>query len=474
MFVRNFEAVLRELAHREHAVHVAFEGDKHGQREQRSLIDELANRYPQITVGAAPGPPRLRALRDARLRGTADYLRYLEPEYIASSALRARAGRHAMWGLERLEPRLRRSPRLRRALSHTAVGLTRVAPPPRRIQHYLRERRADVVVVSPLTHFGSPQPDYVRAARRLQLPSALALFSWDNLTNKGLMHEIPDRVIVWNEQHAREAREHHGVAPDRIEVTGAAAYDHWFRWRPSQDRQSFLSGLRLDPGRPTILYLCSSGFIARGEPAWVEEWLDALRATSGPLATANVIVRPHPLNADHWRADPLGNRSGVRVFPPMGEDPKSEAARHSYFDSIYHAALVVGINTTALVESAIVGRRSFTVRASQFADTQDGTLHFQLLHESNGGPLRVANTMSEHLSQLEVGLESDDAERSQLKKFVHSFVRPLGFDAEVAPVVADRIESLGLKGQVARSSRDTSLQSRWGRIRPATDPRNRP
>jgi hypothetical protein len=299
-----------------------------------------------------------------------------------------------------------------------------------------------VLLVSPLTHFGSPQPDYLRAARRLGLPSALALFSWDNLTNKGLMHEIPDRVIVWNEQQAREAVEHHGVPADRVEVTGAAAYDHWFGWRPSRDRANFLSSLGLPPDQPCILYLCSSRFIAEDEPAWIADWLDALRATPGPLETASVIIRPHPLNADGWRGDPLGERPGVRVFPALGEDPKSETARQSYFDSIHHATLVVGINTTALVESAIVGRRSYTVRMPRFAHSQDGTLHFHQLLERNGGPLRVADSMAEHLAQLTDGLAAGGDDPEQLRGFVHRFVRPLGLDVEVAPIVADRIEAL--------------------------------
>jgi hypothetical protein len=442
VFVRNFEAILRELAGRGHAVHVAFEGDKDGQGDQRSLIAELARSHPQITVGSAPLGSRLRSVPRARLRGSADWLRYLEPEYAGASALRDRARGYALWGLGAVEPMLRRSARVRHALSAGADALARVGPPPRRMTRFLRVQRADVVLVSPLTHFASPQPDVVRAARRAGLPSALVLFSWDNLTNKGLMHEVPDRVIVWNAEQAREAVEHHGVAPARIDVTGAAAYDHWFTWHPSCDREAFLSGLGLDPARPCILYLCSSGFIASDEPAWIADWLDALRATPGPLAHVNVVVRPHPLNAAGWHGEPLGARPGVRVFPAHGEDPKSEAARQSYFDSIHHAALVVGINTTALVESAIVGRRSFTVRSARFAETQDGTLHFQQLREDNGGPLRVADSMAEHLAQLTEQLAGGADDRERLRGFVRRFVRPRGLDIAVAPIVADRIEAL--------------------------------
>lgn len=465
VFVRNFEAVLIELARRGHSVHIAFEGDKVGQNaEQRSLIAALVTAHPQLTVGSAPLPSVPRSVWSARMRGIADYLRFLEPQYAEAEALRARARRTALSGLGALEPLLRRSPGARRRLAHAAAELARLRRAPAHLVRHLRAQRPDVLLVSPLTHFGSPQPEYVRAARELSIPSALVLFSWDNLTSKSLMHEVPDRVLVWNETQAAEAVEHHAVPRDRIEVTGAATYDHWFGWRPSGDRRGFLSELGLDPDRPSILYLCSSGFIVAEEPAWVAEWLDALRDAAGPIAHANVIVRPHPLNTEVWRSDPLGTRPGVRVFPAAGEDPKHARSRRSYFDSMHHARLVVAINTTAIVESAIVGRRSYTLRTERFAGTQEGTLHFHQLPERNGGPLRVADSMSEHLAQLGEGLEEDPDDAERLRGFVRRFVRPLGLERAVAPIVADRIEHLagraGATAGVGRPSRSARRATR--------------
>ena len=44
------------------------------------------------------------------------------------------------------------------------------------------------------------QADYVRSAAGLGIRSALLVASWDNLTNKGLLRDVPDRVYVWNER----------------------------------------------------------------------------------------------------------------------------------------------------------------------------------------------------------------------------------------------------------------------------------
>src|SRR3712207_6916201 len=49
----------------------------------------------------------------------------------------------------------------------------------------------------------------------------------------------------------------------------------------------------------------------------------------------------------------------------------------SFYDSLHHAAAVVGVNTTAMIEAAIVGRPVLTVLDDAFALTQRGTLHFE-------------------------------------------------------------------------------------------------
>src|SRR5262249_38671888 len=80
-----------------------------------------------------------------------------------------------------------------------------------RITAYLRERRPDVVLVSPLIELASPLLDYLKAARALGIRTGICVASWDNLTSKGLLRSVPDRVFVWNETQRREAIELHGI-----------------------------------------------------------------------------------------------------------------------------------------------------------------------------------------------------------------------------------------------------------------------
>jgi hypothetical protein len=122
--------------------------------------------------------------------------------------------------------------------------------------------------------FTYAQTDYVKAARQLGIPTILAVASWDNLTNKGLVQVCPDLTLVWNDVQEREAVALHNIPRERIRKTGAQLYDHWFDKSPARDRDSFCSRVgNLDPAQPIILYLCSSSFICRDEVTFVKEWL---------------------------------------------------------------------------------------------------------------------------------------------------------------------------------------------------------
>ena len=67
------------------------------------------------------------------------------------------------------------------------------------------------------------------------------------------------------------------------------------------------------------------------------------------------------------------------VFPRGGDNPIDPANRADFFDSIYHSAAVVGINTSAMIEAAIIGRPVCSMLAEEFAGTQEGTIHFHHL-----------------------------------------------------------------------------------------------
>jgi hypothetical protein len=318
-----------------------------------------------------------------------------------------------------------------------------IDPPPRALA-FLRDERPDVLLITPLIGFGTYQADLVRAAKRLGIPVSFPVRSWDNLTNKGLLRDAPDQVLVWNDLQGREAVELHGVRPESVVVTGAPAYDHWFDWQPSRSREELCAAAGLDPELPIVLYVGSSEFIAPDEPAFVRRWVEAVRAEGGSLERAGLLVRPHPLAATGFRGLLIDDPQ-VAIWPAHGEFPLAGEARQNYFDSIFHSAAVVGINTSAQIEAAIVGRPVYTILADDYAETQGGTLHFRYLADGEFGHLHAAATLAEHAAQLQRAVDGE-VPADLNERFVRRFVRPFGLDVPATERAVEAIEALGSRG----------------------------
>jgi len=455
-YVRNFESTLRMLCDRGHRVHVAFQN-----KARHTLLDPvdtprlLAGQYSNFSYGDIPARTDGWGLLGRELRLGLDYLRYLTPAYEDAPKLRERATRAVSPALlARVDRGFAKSPFGRRLLGAWLRALERSIPRAPEIDAFMAKRRPDVLAVTPLIEPGSPQSEFVRSARALGVRTAFCVASWDNLTNKGLIHGPIDLVTVWNEPMKREAIGLHGIRADRVVVTGAAAFDHWFDWQPSSSRETFCARVGLPSDRPYFLYLCSSKFVAPEEVPFVRRWIHAMRqAPSATFRDAGILIRPHPQNADQWRQADLGGLDPVAVWPKAGAVPVDQNSRSDYFDSMFHCAGVVGVNTTAQIETAILGRPVFTVLAPEFRETQEGTLHFRHLQQVNGGLLHVARDFQEHLAQLGEALGATRESDDRCRRFVEAFVRPYGMDVPATPRLVEALEALGREPAV-RPPRD--------------------
>jgi hypothetical protein len=449
-YVRNFESVLRELCGRGHEVHLAFGDAKASWQTRASAVAELERELDGLSYGFAPNVADSGwSILGRQTRRGLDYARYLRPDFATAPKLRARAAGRAPWPLRRwLEARARRSPR---GLARAVDALSRVdrsLPWPRAVDEFLAERRPDAVLVSPLLEIGSAQVDYLRAAQAACVPTAVCVASWDNLTTKGVIRDVPDLVTVWNEAQRREAIDLHHIPAERVVATGAQTYDHWFAWKPSTTREEFCARVGLPANRPFLLYLGSSRFIAPDEAHFLPTWVRRVRTERPELSDIGVLVRPHPQHVQQWELAPP-DLEAVTVWPPAGADPVDRDSRSEYYDSIYHAAAVVGVNTSALIESAIVGRTVHTLLADDFAATTTGTLHFSHLTRAGGGMLRVADSYAEHARQLADALTARCDPDGGNREFLEEFVRPHGCDQPAAPRLADAIE--GVAGRPTRA-----------------------
>jgi hypothetical protein len=323
VYVRNFESTLRLLAERGHRVSVV--ADPHERLDHADVIGRLCAAHPVISVIESPLKSDAPWSRfGVQVRRGLDYLRYFGPEYRDAPKLRRRAESKAPGvAADGWWRRLAATGPGRRVLAFVLRVCDRAVPVDPAAEALVRAQQPDLVLVTPLVEPGSPQSEYLRAARAVGARTGLCVYSWDNLTNKGLIHDELDLVTVWNEPMKREAVTLHGVPEQCVRVTGAPAYDHWFAWTPQRTRDELCAQVGLDPARPYLLYLCSSRFIAPEEVPFVRRWIAAIRERSPRLARVGVVIRPHPQNAEQWRAAELGGLDQVVVWPRAGANPST-------------------------------------------------------------------------------------------------------------------------------------------------------
>ena len=458
-YLRPFATTVRELAERGHRIRIAWFAEARTTREQ---VTEPFADYPTVTFTTVAGARSVRRHEVAVLRRTWNYLRYLDEPYRVAEKLRKRA-LSKLWRIIR-----EGNAPLDAALEQTGTTLTvrevqglksvlayveSLIPPDPECEAFLRESQADVLLVSPLVDLNSStQADFVKAAAHVGVPVGMLVYSWDNLSTKGGLHVMPDRVFVWNKHQRDEAIKLHAVPRERLVITGAPRFDAFLACAPRLDRKTFCGSLGFDPTKPIVTYVCSSAFVSGHELPFVERWLRELRSSQSPiLRECNVLVRPHPdvalvsvempATKPEWGLDDIA----AAVRRPF-DDPRAvvlnttSVTPQGLFECLWHSSAIVGLNTSAEIEAGLVGRPVLSIKAGDAADGQETTLHFHYLLQEQGGFVQVAGSFAEHVDQLHQALSDALSCGKTARKLAFRFVRPHGPDVPVSRVLADAIE----------------------------------
>ncbi len=256
-----------------------------------------------------------------------------------------------------------------------------LVPPDRRITASLRETRPDVLVASPVNMRFSEEVEYVKAAKALGIPTVIPVYSWDNLTTKGLFHALPDVVLAWNPVQVDETIVVHDVPRDSIVVTGAPFFDKWFdSERVATDRSKFCERAGIAAGSPVVVYLGSSGNIARNESWVVSDIVRVLRSHHDEaMRGMRVVVRPHPANARNYAG--VGGE-GVRVWPANGALPRSAGSIAEFSDTLRLSVAAIGVNTTAMIDAVVVDKACIAMIRDEYGATQVRAERFRKLLEA--------------------------------------------------------------------------------------------
>jgi CDP-glycerol glycerophosphotransferase (TagB/SpsB family) len=139
---------------------------------------------------------------------------------------------------------------------------------------------------------------FLVAARRLGLPVAAHVASWDHTVGKGVISPHCNLYVVQNQVMEDDLRRYHGIGPERVVVTGWPQTDLFLHRRPRTAYESLLRSYGLDPERPLVLVMGNTPTNAPYEGRFVQRvvswWEEAARDRF------QLLFRPHPRDKE-WR-----------------------------------------------------------------------------------------------------------------------------------------------------------------------------
>jgi CDP-Glycerol:Poly(glycerophosphate) glycerophosphotransferase len=175
-----------------------------------------------------------------------------------------------------------------RALERWLFSPHRYAPKP--LLAAMKADCAGLVVTNLQAHVSMP---YLVAARKLRVPVAGYVASWDHTVGKGVVSQYLDLYVVQNETMRDELERYHGIDPAKVTVTGWPQTDVYARRRPRAEYESLLARYGLDPTRPVVLFAGNTPDNAPFEGRLVER-LVGWWQESATSERYSLLFRPHP------------------------------------------------------------------------------------------------------------------------------------------------------------------------------------
>lgn len=196
---------------------------------------------------------------------------------------------------------------------------------------------------------------YILAARRLGIPTAGWILSFDNLTSRSVV-PVFDHYLTWN---ARMRDDVVRLYPDRdpqsVRVTGTPQFDFHVDAAYRNSRADTLRELGLPPAGRYVLWAANSRVFTPTEPALVAEFLRRTR-DDADLRERRVVVRLHPLD-DYGRWEDLRRADSrlvvVRPWERTGPPPGAPAQRQ-LVGTLAHADVCINVASTMSLDAAVL------------------------------------------------------------------------------------------------------------------------
>ena len=256
--------------------------------------------------------------------------------------------------------------------------------------------KIDHCIVTPGNHKNSLEIEYLRIAKKLNIKSSAIIRSWDVLTTKSIFRYKPDLIFCWNEFHKDSLNKLHSIK-NNIHKSGSLFFEKWFN-KP----QSLTIN---NTSKDQIIYFGSSEKIVRNLDAEIvinfNKLLQNYNKKTGKKF--QIIFRPHPANNLSTKKI---KESGIKVDPEdINNLPVKKDDQINFINSLKKCFFTIGINTSAMVDSIILGTPTIALIVKNENIIQYQSAHFRHIVDEN--IIYKHNTLEEDLENLFTQIKQD-------------------------------------------------------------------
>jgi hypothetical protein len=295
----------------------------------------------------------------------------------------------------------------------------------------------------------------VQAARRLAIPTATFIFSWDNLTSQGRIMPPYDFYFVWSEGlKADLLNMYRFVRPEQVFVTGTPQFDFHFRSEFYWSREAFCARVGADPARPIVLYTTGMDNHMPGEPIIVERIADQLKEMTG-LGSPQLLVRVYPKDLTR-RFEELKARRTDILFPSIPWEqtwitPKQEDI-YLLTNMLKHSSVGINVASTVSLELCMFDKpiinigynpHGVDIQPIDYARYYDFD-HYKPIVES--GAVRLARSEEELRDLLIQGLTNPSIDSANRQRLIREMFGDT-LDGRASSRIADYLIELASRRQ---------------------------
>ena len=296
----------------------------------------------------------------------------------------------------------------------------------------LEKYKPDLIIIPDIVF--PPDRVFLRAAKRLGYFVIGMIRSWDNLTSKGVIQILPDKLMVHTTIMKQEAVRYAGMPERDIAVTGIPAYDMFFK-KSAVSHDDFLRSLGIPPERRVILCAPFLYSFTGSAAVIVNGLIQAIERGTLP-ADLHLIVRYRPATPDFPEGAVKASdhmtitRPCEYFFPVKNIQSPTEDWEFSKKDldllqhSLYYSDVTINVMSTLSIDAAIYDKPVINVRFEadpacppwQRHDIFTPFVHYRELEETGG--IRMAWSMEELIHRINEYLKNPALDREGRSRIV--------------------------------------------------------